>query len=86
MDFFSGGEKAFEVDQRTGMVRTRRDGPFQIGKNYVLRVRAVDRNGIPGTQESGMETLSIMVGDRAPQFYEIDYEAPVNEEEKSDVR
>ncbi|XP_014664051.1 PREDICTED: neural-cadherin-like [Priapulus caudatus] len=80
------GEKAFEVDERTGMVRTQRDGPFQVGRDYVLRVRALDKNGIPGTQESAMETLSIVVGNRPPQFYEVDYEAPVNEEEKSDVR
>ncbi|CAH0389757.1 unnamed protein product [Bemisia tabaci] len=64
----------FEVDERSGVVRTKSADPFQLDMEYVLYVKAEDQNGrlddrkFQSTEE---ERLSIVGGKRAPQFYII---------------
>lgn len=41
--FTAGGR--FEVDERSGVVRTRGTDPFQLDQEYVLYVKAEDQNG-----------------------------------------
>ena len=38
----------FEVDERSGVVRTRGTEPFQLDMEYVLYVKAEDQNGRDG--------------------------------------
>ena len=38
----------FEVDERSGVVRTRGSEPFQLDMEYVLYVKAEDQNGKNG--------------------------------------
>lgn len=45
--FFSAGGR-FEVDERSGVVRTRGTEPFQLDMEYVLYVKAEDQNGRDG--------------------------------------
>ncbi|XP_059485823.1 neural-cadherin isoform X5 [Neocloeon triangulifer] len=77
----------FEVDERSGVVRTRANEPFQLDMEYVLYVKAEDQNGrvderrFQSTQE---ERLSIVGGKRAPQFYMPSYEAEIPENQKKD--
>ena len=44
---FSAGGR-FEVDERSGVVRTRGTEPFQLDMEYVLYVKAEDQNGRDG--------------------------------------
>ena len=44
--FPAGGR--FEVDERSGVVRTRGTEPFQLDMEYVLYVKAEDQNGRDG--------------------------------------
>ena len=46
MIFSAGGR--FEVDERSGVVRTRGTEPFQLDMEYVLYVKAEDQNGRDG--------------------------------------
>ncbi|XP_034245073.1 neural-cadherin-like [Thrips palmi] len=77
----------FEVDERSGVVRTRGTDLFQLDMEYVLYVRAEDQNGrIDGHkyQSTPEERLSIVGGKRAPQFYMPSYEAEIPENQKKD--
>ncbi|RWS18039.1 Pt1-cadherin-like protein [Dinothrombium tinctorium] len=77
----------FEVDERSGEVRTRGNEPFMLDKEYVLYVKAEDHNGPMGDrqfQSTKEERLSIMGGKRPPQFYMPKYEATIPENQKKD--
>lgn len=73
----------FEVDERSGEVRTRGNEPFQLDKEYIIYVRAEDHyapiafdNKYPQSQEV---KLSIMGGRRPPQFYLESYSKTIPE-------
>jgi hypothetical protein len=77
----------FEVDERSGVVRTRGTDPFQLDMEYVLYVKAEDQNGrLPDRrfQSTPEERLSIVGGKRPPQFYMPKYEAEIPENRKKD--
>ncbi|KAF4517226.1 hypothetical protein B566_EDAN005280 [Ephemera danica] len=77
----------FEVDERSGVVRTRGNDPFQLDMEYVLYVKAEDQNGRMDErrfQSTPEERLSIVGGKRAPQFYMPSYEAEIPENQKKD--
>nr|CAD7590218.1 unnamed protein product [Timema genevievae] len=77
----------FEVDERSGVVRTRGTDPFQLDMEYVLYVKAEDQNGRVDErrfQSTPEERLSIVGGKRAPQFYMPSYEAEIPENQKKD--
>ncbi|KAG1685476.1 Neural-cadherin [Nymphon striatum] len=81
-------EGRFEVDGRSGEVTTRGDEPFMLDKEYVLYVKAEDRNGKlnDGQYQSTPEKrLSISGGKRPPQFYMSPYEATIKESTKKDT-
>ncbi|XP_078049941.1 neural-cadherin isoform X3 [Augochlora pura] len=77
----------FEVDERTGVVRTRGNDLFQLDMEYVLYVKAEDQNGRVDEkhfQSTPEERLSIVGGKRPPQFYMTAYEAEIPENQKKD--
>ncbi|XP_048509175.1 neural-cadherin isoform X2 [Athalia rosae] len=77
----------FEVDERSGVVRTRGTDVFQLDMEYVLYVKAEDQNGRVDDrryQSTPEERLSIVGGKRAPQFYLSSYEADIPENQKKD--
>ncbi|XP_065164456.1 neural-cadherin isoform X4 [Atheta coriaria] len=77
----------FEVDERSGVVRTRGTDLFQLDMEYVLYVKAEDQNGRVDErrfQSTAEERLSIVGGKRAPQFYMPSYEAEIPENQKKD--
>lgn len=76
----------FEVDERSGVVRTLGTEPFQLDMEYVLYVKAEDQNGRDGNkwQSTPEERLSIVGGKRPPQFYMPSYEAEIPESQKKD--
>ncbi|GBM06860.1 Neural-cadherin [Araneus ventricosus] len=77
----------FEVDERSGEVRTLGSDPFMLDKEYVLYVKAEDHNGMTEDrqhQSTGEERLSIMGGKRPPQFYMQKYEATIPENQRKD--
>ncbi|XP_067135660.1 neural-cadherin-like isoform X2 [Centruroides vittatus] len=78
----------FEVDERSGEVRTLGSDPFMLDKEYVLYVKSEDHNGITSErghyQTTGEKRLSIMGGKRPPQFYMSKYEATIPENQKKD--
>ena len=83
--FTAGGR--FEVDERSGVVRTRGSDPFQLDMEYVLYVKAEDQNGRLDDrryQSTPEERLSIVGGKRPPQFYMPKYEAEIPENRKKD--
>lgn len=83
--FTAGGR--FEVDERSGVVRTRGTDLFQLDMEYVLYVKAEDQNGRIDErryQSTPEERLSIVGGKRAPQFYMTAYEAEIPENQKKD--
>ncbi|XP_043276745.1 neural-cadherin isoform X3 [Venturia canescens] len=80
----------FEVDERSGVVRTRGADIFQLDMEYVLYVKAEDQNGRIDEkhyQSTPEERLSIVGGKRAPQFYLTSYvtEIPENQKKDSDI-
>nr|BAD91055.1 Af2-cadherin [Artemia franciscana] len=78
----------FEVDERSGVVRTRGTEPFQLDMEYVLYVKAEDQNGRIDDrryQSTPEERLSIVGGKRPPQFYMPTYEAEIPENQKKDT-
>jgi len=84
--FAAGGR--FEVDERSGVVRTRGGEPFQLDMEYVLYVKAEDQNGRLDDrryQSTPEERLSIVGGKRPPQFYMPSYEAEIPENQKKDT-
>ncbi|XP_034029812.1 neural-cadherin [Thalassophryne amazonica] len=69
-----GGEQCFEVDRRSGEIRTT-GRPLTPSKEYLLRVQAVDgqdRKGLPAT-------VAILAGYRPPQFTNSTYSLSVPE-------
>ncbi|XP_076394562.1 neural-cadherin isoform X3 [Megachile rotundata] len=77
----------FEVDERSGVVRTRGTDLFQLDMEYVLYVKAEDQNGRIDEkrfQSTPEERLSIVGGKRAPQFYMAAYDAEIPENQKKD--
>lgn len=85
LPFAAGGR--FEVDERSGVVRTRGSEPFQLDMEYVLYVKAEDQNGRLDErryQSTPEERLSIVGGKRPPQFYMPSYEAEIPENQKKD--
>lgn len=84
--YFAAGGR-FEVDERSGVVRTRGTDLFQLDMEYVLYVKAEDQNGRIDErrfQSTPEERLSIVGGKRAPQFYMTAYEAEIPENQKKD--
>lgn len=77
----------FEVDERSGVVRTKGNEPFQLDMEYVLYVKAEDQNGRIDErrfQSTPEERLSIVGGKRAPQFYLTAYDTEIPENKKKD--
>lgn len=79
----------FEVDERTGEVRTKGNENFHYDKDYIIYVRAEDHSRSllfndrpPATPES---KLSIMGGKRPPQFYLEKYSISIREDTKKDT-
>lgn len=80
----------FEVDERTGEVRTRGYDPFILDKDYNIYVRAEDHSRpiysqttkYPSTPET---KLSIKGGRRPPQFYMEKYSISIREDTKKDA-
>lgn len=79
----------FEVDERTGEVRTRGNEPFTNEKEYMIYVRAEDHSSryqaSMGYPNSGEHKLSIMGGRRPPQFYLEKYSVSIREDTKKDT-
>lgn len=67
----------FMVDEVTGDIRTRGKQDLVQDKEYVIYVRAEDRNGF--SQFTDEERVSIVGGRRPPQFYEQQYTVNVPE-------
>jgi len=83
----SGGR--FEVDDRSGEVRTRGSEPFPIDKEYSIYVRAEDHSRLLNSLDSKYPMtpemrMSIVVGRRAPQFYMEKYSVSIREDTKKD--
>ncbi|XP_014825124.1 PREDICTED: neural-cadherin-like [Poecilia mexicana] len=69
-----GGEECFEVDRRSGLIRTT-GRPLTPSREYHLRVQAVDGRGRKGPPA----TVSILAGYRPPQFTNSTYSLNVLE-------
>ncbi|XP_051921985.1 neural-cadherin [Hippocampus zosterae] len=69
-----GGMDCFEVDRRSGEVRTT-GRPLTPSHEYHLRVQAVDADGIKGPPA----TVSVLAGFRPPQFTDATYQLNVAE-------
>ncbi|CAG6014487.1 unnamed protein product [Menidia menidia] len=69
-----GGEDCFEVDRRSGVIRTT-GRPLTPSKEYLLRVQAVDGGGRKGPPA----TVAILAGYRPPQFTNSTYSLNVPE-------
>lgn len=70
------------MDELTGVVRTRcSSGSLAPGHEYEIGVSAVDVNGetAPLPQKSPTHSVKILVGQRDPQFFQLQYEASVLE-------
>lgn len=83
----SGGR--FEVDERSGEVRTRGFEPFILEREYTIFVRAEDHsrhlNSLDNKYPSTPDTkLSIMAGRRGPQFYLEKYSVNIREDTKKE--
>ena len=82
----SGGR--FEVDERSGEVRTRGNEPFTLDKEYLIYVRAEDHSRFQATGQNYPATpetkLSILGGRRAPQFYLEKYSTSIPENSPRD--
>lgn len=83
----STGGGRFEVDEKSGVVRTRGTEMFQLDMEYVLYVKAEDHNGRNEDntfQATPEERLSIVGGKRPPQFYLPKYEKTIPENAPKD--
>ncbi|KAM6995518.1 LOW QUALITY PROTEIN: neural-cadherin [Tautogolabrus adspersus] len=69
-----GGEECFEVDRRSGEIRTTGQ-PLTPSKEYLLQVQAVDGRGRKGSPAA----VSILAGYRPPQFTNSTYTLNVPE-------
>ena len=68
----------FEVDEHSGIVRTRGTEPFLQDLEYVLYVKAEYENGTHW-KSTPTERLSILGGKRPPQFYKPIYDTEIPE-------
>ncbi|KAK2845166.1 hypothetical protein Q5P01_011825 [Channa striata] len=69
-----GGEECFEVNRRSGEIRTT-GRPLTPSKEYLLRVQAIDARG----RKSLPATVAILAGYRPPQFTNSTYSLDVPE-------
>ncbi|KAM9310460.1 neural-cadherin [Pholidichthys leucotaenia] len=69
-----GGEDCFEVDRRSGEIRTT-GRPLTPSKEYLLRVQAADGRGRKGPSAS----VAVVAGFRPPQFTNMTYSLNVPE-------
>ncbi|KAM7421623.1 hypothetical protein PAMA_015666 [Pampus argenteus] len=69
-----GGEECFEVDRRSGEIRTT-GRPLTPSKEYLLRVQVVDGRGRKGPPA----TVAVLAGYRPPQFTNSTYSLSVPE-------
>ncbi|KAF7641677.1 hypothetical protein LDENG_00275050, partial [Lucifuga dentata] len=69
-----GGEECFEVDRRSGEIRTT-GRPLSPSKEYLLQVQATDGEGRKGPPA----TVAILAGYRPPQFTNSTYSLSVPE-------
>ncbi|XP_044062896.1 neural-cadherin [Siniperca chuatsi] len=69
-----GGEECFEVDRRSGVIKTT-GRPLTPSKEYLLRVQAMDGHGRKGLPA----TVAILAGYRPPQFTNSSYSLNVPE-------
>lgn len=77
----------FEVDEMSGEVRTVGSSPFELDYEYVIYVKAEDKNGLKASgreQSTGEERLSIIGGKRPPQFFMPSYSATIPENKKKE--
>lgn len=76
----------FDVDPRSGEVRTKGNEPFIMDKEYTLYVKAEDHNRYIGSKfaSTGDIQLSIVGGRRPPQFYLEKYSIAIREDTKKD--
>ena len=74
----TGDMERFEVDERTGVVRTKGSSPYPRGKEYQIGVSCSDMAASP-SQKSLTHPLKVLVGERDPQFYKLNYETFVLE-------
>uniref|UniRef100_A0A8C6T609 Si:dkey-22o22.2 n=1 Tax=Neogobius melanostomus TaxID=47308 RepID=A0A8C6T609_9GOBI len=70
----AGGEGCFEVDRRSGRIRTT-GVPLSPGRDYLLRVQAQD----PSSGRVLSASVSVAAGQRAPQFTNQSYVLRVEE-------
>lgn len=64
----AGGAACFEVDRRSGEIRTTGQ-PLTPSKEYMLQVQAVDWQ----SQDGPRATVAVLAGHRAPQFTNATY-------------
>ncbi|XP_031733141.1 neural-cadherin [Anarrhichthys ocellatus] len=69
-----GGEECFEVDRRSGDIRTT-GRPLTPSREYLLRVQATDGSGRKGSPA----TVAVLAGYRPPQFTNATYSLNVPE-------
>lgn len=74
----------FEVDERSGEVRTKGNEPFILGHEYILVVRAEESGRFEPSSRSQV-TLSIVGGRRKPQFFLPSYSTNIREDTKKDT-
>lgn len=70
----TGGEECFEVDRRSGEIRTT-GRPLTPSKEYLLQVQAVGGHGRKGPPAS----VAVLAGYRPPQFTNSTYRVIVPE-------
>lgn len=70
----SGGDECFEVDRRSGEIRTT-GRPLTPSREYLMRVQAVDGHGRKGPPAA----VAILAGYRPPQFTNATYSLNVPE-------
>lgn len=76
----------FDVDERSGEVRTRGNEQFVLDKEYLIYVRAEDYSRFAGQSHPTTQEvrLSIVGGRRPPQFYMEKYSISIREDTKRD--
>lgn len=73
--YAAGGEERFEVDRRSGEIRTTAQ-PLTPSKEYLLQVQAMDLQGHKGPRA----TVAILAGYRPPQFTNATYNLDIPED------
>lgn len=73
--YAAGGEERFEVDRRSGEIRTTVQ-PLTPSKEYLLQVQAVDQQGRKGPRA----IVAVLAGYRPPQFISATYNLDIPED------